>query len=308
MVIYDEASSIPDAIWDVTEGAMTTPGALWFVFGNPTRNTGRFYDSFAKYRRRWHRYNVDARGSRLVNQEQVADWIADHGEDSDFVRIRVTGAFPRQGNWQFIATQAVQDARMRRPVPMGALVMGIDVARFGDDQTVFLLRQGEAIKKIERHRGLDTMQVAGRAAETIDKWRPAAVFIDGAGVGGGVVDRLKQLGFRVVDVNGGSRATEDRRYANRRVEMWARVRDWLQAGGCLPDDNALAEDLCGPEYGFDATNRLVLEKKDDMRKRGIASPDAGDALALTFADPVWPEEEGPVPSDGGMQQYDPLKW
>lgn len=310
MVIYDEASAIADEIWDVSEGAMTTPGAMWLVFGNPTRNRGRFRDCFGKYQRRWHRHQVDARRSRLVNKEQVAEWIADHGLDSDFIRIRVTGQFPLQGNWQFISSRLVEQARLLRGVPLGPLVMGIDVARFGEDQTVFLLRQGEAIKKIERHSGLDTMQVASRAAETIQRWSPAGVFIDGAGVGGGVVDRLKQLGFRVIDVNGGSKATDDKRFANRRAEMWSRVRDWLQAGGCLPDDNALADDLCGPEYGYDPTNRITLEKKDDMRRRGLKSPDAGDALALTFADPVWPVEDeiARPPADTGMRDYDPLKW
>ncbi|MGE5537322.1 MAG: terminase [Gemmatimonas sp.] len=309
MVIYDEASAIPNEIWDVSEGAMTTPGAMWFAFGNPTRNTGRFRDCFMKSRT-WTRFKVDARTSRLVNQAQVQAWIAEHGVDSDFVRIRVTGRFPSQSNWQFISRELTDRARASPGVPFGPLVMGIDVARFGDDQTVFLLRQGEAIKRIERIRGADTMRVAGRAAEAIDRSRPAAVFIDGVGVGGGVVDRLKQLGFPVIEVNGGSRATDDRRYANRRAEMWARVREWLQAGGCLPrEDAALADELCAPEYGYDASNRIILEKKDDMKKRGLASPDAADALALTFADPVWvPADDEPPPRIETVADYDPLKW
>jgi hypothetical protein len=309
LVLYDEASSIPDEIWDVSEGAMTTPGALWLAFGNPTRTTGRFRECFGRFRHRWKTFQIDARTARLASAEQIGDWIADYGEDSDFVRVRVKGEFPRQGSAQFIAPALVDAARQRRSVGYGALVMGIDVARFGDDQTVFVFRHGDAVKHIARYRELDTMQVAGHVAEAIAKRRPAAVFIDGVGVGGGVVDRLRQLGFVIADVNAGGRATDERVYANRRVEMWGRMRDWLKAGGCLPhDDAALAADLTGPEYGFDSANRIILEKKQDLRVRGLASPDAGDALALTFADPVWPDHAEGVPREDGMRNYDPYTW
>lgn len=310
LVLYDEASSIPDEIWDVSEGAMTTPSALWFAFGNPTRTTGRFRECFGRLRHRWLTFQVDARRCRLASAEQIRNWIADFGEDSDFVRVRVRGEFPRSASNQFIGGDLVAAARARAPAGYGALVMGVDVARFGSDQTVFLVRRGDAVEHLERHRGLDTMQVAGRVAEAIAKRRPAAVFIDGVGVGGGVVDRLRQLGFAVVDVNAGGRAEDDRRYANRRAEMWGRVRDWLQSGGCLPpDDAALADDLTGPEYGFDAVNRIALERKEDMRRRGLASPDAGDALALTFADTVAPDVEDIIwERPQTMQDYDPYKW
>jgi hypothetical protein len=312
LVVFDEASSIPDAIWDVSEGAMTTPGALWFAFGNPTRTGGRFRQCFGRFRHRWNTVRVDARRSRIASQEQIGQWIADYGEDSDFVRVRVTGEFPRQGSAQFIAPALVDAARARRAVGHGALVLGVDVARFGEDQTVLAFRRGDAVRRIVRHRGLDTMQVAGRVAEAIVKRRPKAVFIDGVGVGGGVVDRLRQLGFAIADVNAGGRAGDERLYANRRVEMWGRMRDWLAAGGCLPADDALADELTGPEYGFDSANRFVLERKEDLRRRGLASPDAADALALTFADPVWPDEAPDdaaiVRRDSGMRDYDPYRW
>jgi hypothetical protein len=309
LVLYDEASSIPDEIWDVSEGAMTTPGALWLAFGNPTRTTGRFRECFGRLRHRWRTFQVDAQRSRLASAEQIRRWIADYGEDSDFVRIRVKGEFPRTSSNQFIDGELVRLAQTRSPVGYGALVMGVDVARFGNDQTVFLVRRGDAVEHVERHRGLDTMQIAARVAEVIASRRPAAVFIDGVGVGGGVVDRLRQLGFVISDVNAGGRAADDRLYANRRAEMWGRMRDWLQSGGCLPqDDTALADDLIGPEYGFDAGNRILLERKEDMRRRGLASPDAGDALALTFAEAVWPDAPELDRVETGMCDYDPYRW
>jgi hypothetical protein len=309
LMLYDEASAIADPIWEVTEGAMTTPGALWFAFGNPTRTRGRFRECFGRGRNRWRTFQVDARNARLASREQIDDWIADYGEDSDFVRVRVKGEFPRIGSTQFIPPALVDAARARRSLGEGALVMGIDVARFGDDQTVFLFRQGEAVKHIQRFRGLDTMQVAARAGEEIVKRRPHAVFVDGIGVGSGVVDRLRQLGFIVCDVNAGAAASNARMYANRRVEMWGKMRDWLRAGGCLPrDDAALADDLTAPEFSFDSTNRIALERKQDLRARGLASPDAADALALTFAEPVWPDQLPIEAITAGMGDYDPYKW
>lgn len=306
LVIYDEASAIPDAIWEVTEGATTTPGALWFVFGNPTRSTGRFRDCFAsvggRFAHRWRTAQVDSRTSRLASRAQLDQWVADYGEDSDFVRVRVRGLFPRAGAEGFIPRDRVLAAVMRGREPdaedrsgVAARVLGVDVARFGDDASVILCRRGAAIDgPVERLVGLDTMQLADRVAGAIDRLRPDAVFVDGVGVGGGVVDRLRQLGYRVIEANFGEKASRPDAFANRGAECWSRMRDWL-ATAALPDDPALVEELVGREYGFDAMNRLQLERKQDMKKRGLGSPDAADALALTFYQPVRPGGSGARP-------------
>jgi hypothetical protein len=120
--------------------------------------------------------------------------------------------------------------------------------------------------------------------ELIETWRPDAVFIDATGMGWGVVDRLRQLNYGrlIYAVQTGEKADDENRYFNRRAELWGKTRDWLSEAGCLPQDDALARDLAAPEYEFDARNRLRLEKKEDMKARGMPSPDAADALALTF--------------------------
>lgn len=289
LVIYDEASAVDDAIWQVSEGAMTTPGAIWCAFGNPTRNTGRFRECFGKLRHRWVTRQIDSRSAKMANQAQIKQWIDDYGEDSDFVRVRVRGVFPRASDQQFISTDVVE-AAIARPVASdnGApLVMGVDVARFGSDQSVIRFRAGRDARSIPplKFRGMDTMQLAGMIADAANRRNPAAIFIDGNGVGGGVVDRLKSLGYRVTEVQAGAKARNERDHANKRAECWHAMREWL-ATGCIDDDRELHDDLIGPEYGFDSQNRLQLERKDDMAKRGLASPDNGDALSLTFAEPV----------------------
>jgi hypothetical protein len=288
-VIFDEASAIPEEIWDVTEGAMVTPGALWFAFGNPTRNTGRFRECFRRFRHRWRTRGVDSREARKADARQIARWIEDYGADSDFVRVRVRGVFPRAGFAQFIPEALIETARGRAPLLVAGqpVVMGVDVARFGDDSSVILARQGQEIVHLAEYRNFDTMRLAGLVAEAANRLGPAALFVDGAGVGAGVVDRLRSLGFRVVDVNAGAAAHEPGRFANLRAEMWSKLRDWLDGGGAIPADaRTLADDLAGPEYAFDERNRLRLEAKADMKARGLASPDFADALAMTFAQPV----------------------
>jgi hypothetical protein len=291
LMLFDEASAIADEIWDVTEGAMATPGALWVALGNPTRNSGRFRECFRRYRHRWTTRTVDSRRARKANGAQLARWVEDYGEDSDFVRVRVRGVFPRAGNSQFIPEDVVSAARAAEPAPSpdAPLILGVDVARYGDDASVILARAGSEIVEATSFRGLDTMQLAGRVAEAMARLRPDGVMVDGGGVGAGVVDRLRQLGHRVTDVNAGAQAQDDGRHANLRAEMWSRMRDWLKGGGSLANAAPeLIDDLGGPDYGFDAKGRLRLESKEDMKSRGVASPDWGDALALTFAYRVWP--------------------
>ncbi len=291
LVVFDEASKIDDKIWEVTEGAMTTIGAVWIAFGNPTQNTGRFKECFGRFRHRWICRQIDSRTAKMANKKQLEQWIEDYGEDSDFVRVRVKGEFPRAGSAQFIPSDLIEAAAGRVIRPENYLhapkVLGVDVARFGDDQTVFYVRQGLATLKVLKVRGKDTMWTASTAAVIYDEEKCHALFIDDTGVGGGVTDRLRQLGYRPIAVVVGETATDEKRYFNKRAEIWGAMRDWLKTGGCIPDDSELKADLEGPEYGFDAKERLQLEKKQDMKERGLASPDTAEALALTFAQPVY---------------------
>lgn len=290
--IFDEASAVPDVIWDVAEGGMTDGEPMWFAFGNPTRNSGRFRECFGKFRHRWITKQIDSRTAALPNKEQIKQWIADYGEDSDFVRVRVRGVFPRAGSMQLIPSDIVMEAAQRDPYTTiyDPLVMGVDVARFGEDQSVILCRRGrDARMHLERYRGLDTMQLAARVAACIAQQKPDAVFIDETGVGGGVVDRLRQLGHTVWGVNFGAAAdahVDGELVANKRAEMWVKMRGWLKEGGAIPNEPDLISDLIAVEYGYRDNGEIILEKKDDMRKRGLASPDLADALALTFAHPV----------------------
>ena len=289
LVIYDEASAVADIIWDVTEGAMTTPGAFWFAFGNPTRNSGKFRECFGKHRRRWNTRRVDARTCKMTNKAELNAWVNDYGEDSDFVRVRVRGEHPMAATNQLIGRDVAEAASAREhDVHIGTpKILSVDVARFGDNQSVASLRQGVKLWPQIKWRGLDTMQLAARVVELIMKHRPAAVFIDETGLGAGVVDRLRQLGFSVVGFNGGEKADQSDIYYNKRAEVWVRMRDWLKTAD-IPDDPELLDDITGPEYFFDHKHRMQLEKKEDMEKRGLSSPDCGDSLAMSFCYQVGP--------------------
>lgn len=295
LIIYDEASAIPDKIWEVSEGAMTDPRSIWCVFGNPTRNTGRFRECFYSDAKRWVTRNIDSRTCKMTNKRELAEWVETYGEDSDFVRVRIRGVFPRAGSMQFIPSDIV-DLSMAREVPYEAhyhlpIVVAVDVARYGDDKTVIMVRQGRKIIEMKKFTELSTMETARETATTIRDNRPAATFVDEVGVGAGVVDRLRQLGHEIIGVNAGVKPDDDETYYNKRAEMWDRMRTWLRDGGDLPNDKDLRASLIGVEYGYsDAKSgeKLRLERKADMKKRGLDSPDEGDALAYTFAERLAP--------------------
>ena len=293
--IFDEASAVPDKIWEVAEGGMTDGEPMWFVFGNPTRNTGRFFECFNAMRHRWTSRQIDSRTVQITNKTQISEWVSDYGEDSDFVRVRVRGVFPRASSLQFIPRDLVDEAMRRVPETISVYgrtaVVGVDVARFGGDQSVIRTRIGRdaATWAPLRFRELNTMQLASKVIEHVKLLKQAGlrvvIFVDGGGVGGGVVDRLQQLGYDVVEVQFGGKADDARKYANKRAEIWGRMKEWL-AGGCLAKDEALATDLTAVEYGFKPDDTILLESKESMKKRGLASPDDADALAVTFAQPV----------------------
>ncbi|HIJ83739.1 MAG: terminase B protein [Magnetococcales bacterium] len=305
-LFFDEASAIPDSVWEVAEGAMTDANTeiLWCCFGNPTLASGRFHSCFGRFKHRWITRQIDSRTCRLTNKGQIQQWIDDYGEDSDFARVRVRGLFPRSGSNQFIPGTAVERCRhcKAQGYESQPRILGIDVARFGEDQTVFALRQGRKLHPLIKMRGLDTTQTSARAAKIIRQWRPHAVFVDGVGIGGSVVDQLRQLGFDIIEINAGHSAMEPQKYFNLRAEMWGRMRDALIHGMELPDDPELLGELTSVEYGFSPTQQVRLEKKEMMKRRGLSSPDCGDALALTFSRSVAPfheDETACYPEDVG---------
>jgi hypothetical protein len=301
VLIFDEGSAISDKVFEVAEGVMTDENTqiIWLVFGNPTRNSGRFRDLFGKLKARWVTRKIDSRAVEGTNKALIQEWIDDYGEDSDFVRVRVRGEFPRAGSTQLIQSDVVDLARKREATAnlRDPLIIGVDVARFGDDSTVICMRRGRDARSIPwiKLRGVDTMGVAARVAELYRQYNPDAIYIDGGGPGGGVVDRLMQLKVPVIEVSFGGSA--DRgvmnqdgavKYANKRAEMWGSMRDWLR-GGSIPDEAELAGQLTGTEYGYvmrEGQDKILLESKKDMKKRGLSSPDEADALALTFAYPI----------------------
>jgi len=288
VAMWSGNSGVDDVIWEVTEGAMTTEGACWATFGNPTRNTGRFRECFGSFRHRWTTYKVDGRDALMTNKVQLNQWIEDYGEDSDFCRVRIKGEFPRAGSNQFIPSDFVERCiAANLPDDLEATkALGVDVARFGTDQSIILRRHGRKVAPLRKFRGVDTMQLAAYVAEEIDEWEPDAVFVDGNGLGAGVVDRLRSLNYRVIDVLGQSSPNNKDKYANKSAEMWGEMRDWLRGDSQIPDDPGLRDGLIGREYGHNARNAIQLEKKEDMKARGLVSPDEADALALTFAEPV----------------------
>lgn len=289
VLIADEASAISDKIWEVAEGALTDEDTeiIWIVLGNPTQNTGRFRECFGRFKHRWKRFQIDSRQVEGTTKAQLEKWVEDYGEDSDFVRVRVRGEFPRAGSNQFISNDVVASCRKYKAQGFEGLpkILAVDVARFGDDQTVIGIRQGRKVRILAKLKGLDTAQVSERVISFIKQESPDALVIDGTGIGAGVVDQIRYRGFDdgLFEFHGGNRANDASMYFNRRSEAWGKMHDALREGMEIPNDPELEMDLTGPQYGFTGKQQIQLEKKEDMKARGLSSPDCGDMLAMTFA-------------------------
>lgn len=292
--IFDEGSGIERVIWEAAHGGLTDGEPFWFVFGNPTRNSGAFYDCFHRERHRWLTRQIDSRHCELPNKRLIEKWIQDHGEDSDFVRIRVKGEFPHQSSDQLIPTDTVDRARVAQVASGGSdvIVPGLDVARSGSAESVLVFRVGRDARSLpwlichERDSMRLARLVTGRVAELQRAGlHVAPICVDAGGVGGPVYDRIRELGFKAMPVDFGGDADDKTRYGNKAAEMWVRMRDWLAdvGGAAIPDDPVLAEQLTTREREFDDHQRFWLESKDDLAERGEESPDRADALALTFA-------------------------
>jgi hypothetical protein len=301
LVVFDEASTIADEIWTVTRGALTDADTqiIWCRYGNPTRTTGEFFKQCSSPKRNaYHR--VDSRNVRFTNKGQIAAWVDDYGEDSDFVRVRVKGQFPRAGYSNFISPGLVTDARRRQIAPAVyqayQKILACDPARFGDDFTVITLRQGLKVLWQVKLSGYDGHDVAARLHEFLrgdptrqredkhDASGAACIVYDAIGNGADLdtaLRRIPNLGVPLIPVMWGQPAKNAKEYFNQRSECWGTMRDWLSTGS-IPDDDELANELSSLDYGYDGTFRIQLQSKKDIKKNGGKSPDCADSLALSF--------------------------
>ena len=290
LLVFDEASGIPDAIWDVAQGFFTenTPHRFWMAFSNPRRNSGYFFETFNSKRDFWTTTQIDARTVEDTDKSVYEQIIAEYGEDSPQARVEVYGEFPSAGDDQFIPPRLVEEAfrREKHKDTTAPVIIGVDPARSGADSTVICVRQGRDIVSIKRYKGDDTMTVVGHVIEAIEDYNPALVVLDEGGLGYGILDRLHEQRYKVVrGVNFGWKAKNPVMWGNKRAELWGAMREWLK-GAAITEDKQLKADLTGPKTKPDSSGTIFLESKKDMKSRGLASPDAADALAVTFAFPV----------------------
>lgn len=295
ILLFDESSAIADDIFRHAEGAWTDKDTdiICIMFGNPTRNTGYFFDAFHKMSHRWHCYHTDSRKVRITNKAQIQQWVDDYGEDSDWVRVHVQGLFPNTSSLQFIPSHLVEAARSRHihefEYNFAPVIIGVDPAWGGGAETVIFLRQGNMSKMLAAFRNQDDVYTAGLIAQWEDEYKADAVFID-LGYGTGIFSAGKNMGRSWTLVSFGGKSGNPG-MLNKKAEMWDSTRTWLKEGGCIPNDPKLCDQLTGPEYRVKLNGQVMVEGKDEMEKRGLESPDRAEGLALTFAFPVRGKEQ-----------------
>ena len=293
LFIVDEASGVDPIIFEVGEGAMSTAGAKTLLTGNPTRTSGYFYDVFNKMKKWWVTSTVSCSESSQSTDIYVQQMADKWGTESNVYAVRVLGEFPKDDDDAVIPRALLHSAVDRDIIihPSEPVIWGLDVARFGSDKTALCIRKGRSMPNpIETWQGKDTMQVAGIIKGKYDKVlrfdteRPTAIMVDSIGIGAGVVDRLREMGLPVRGVNVAESASVDTLYARLRDELWFRAKDYFEGKDvtmCADDD--LIEELASVKFAYTSLGKLKAESKDEMKKRGLPSPDLADAFCLTLA-------------------------
>ena len=291
LYVVDECSGIPDVIFEVAQGALSSPGAKIIMTGNPTRTSGYFYDAFNVNADRWYHMTVSCLDSERVSQDFIDDMARQYGEESGVYKIRVLGEFD-EGEGDHVVSRALADAAVKRqvePTETGPTVWGLDVSRTGGDRTALCKRRGNAVLEVISWRGLDLMETCGRVKAEFDNARwdvvPEEICVDSIGLGAGVADRLNELGLPTRAVNVAESSAMGDRFMRLRDELWWSAREWLEQRDCvLPDDEQLVNELCLPTFAYTSNGKIKIESKDESKKRyGGKSPDLADALVLTFA-------------------------
>lgn len=313
LIVFDEASAIHNLIWEVTEGALTDEDTeiIWCCFGNPTQNIGRFRECFSKFAHRWVTRNIDSRTAKMTNKRQLQKWVDDYGEDSDFVRVRVRGLFPNASANALIGPDDIKRSMERHytedQVAYAPVILGVDVAREGDDQSAIARRKGNIAFPIKTMRIPDTTLVAEQVKQVWGKHDADACFVDmTGGFGAGVVDMLRLSSYDPMGVHFASAST-DPQYFNKRSEMYMKAAKWIKETGQMPDDQELADELMAHTYAF-VKDKFRICEKDEVKATLGRSPDKADAFVLTFAFDVAPktaQQRLGLPSQPKRQEYNP---
>ena len=286
LLIADEASAIPEKVFESAAGSMSGHAATTILIGNPTRNSGLFFETHHKLVDDWHCMHVSCLSNPFVSEDFVKQIASTYGETSNAYRIRVLGEFSLHDDDTLIAAELV-DSAMERDVVLDKgepILFGVDVARFGSDRTVICKRQGNVVLEFQSWSGADLMETVGRIVSHAERDNPAEILVDSIGLGGGVADRLRELGWNVRDVNVSESSAMNTQAAKLRDELWLAVKDWLVQRSCkLPKNENLRQELVAPTYTFTSTGKIKVEGKDSLKKRGMRSPDIADALCLTFS-------------------------
>jgi phage terminase large subunit len=290
LLIADEASGVPEAVFEAAAGSMSGHNATTILLGNPTRSVGYFYETHHRLKSEWWTRKVSCLDSPRVSDAYVSEMKSRYGEESNAFRIRVLGEFPRSDDDTVIPVELVESAQNRdtRASPTAQTIWGLDVARFGTDKSALCKRQSNVVHEIRKWAGLDLMQLTGAVVAEYESSpsnaRPTVIMVDSIGLGAGVVDRLKELGLPARGINVSESPALGATYVNLRAELWFRAKQWLEARDCrIPKDEQLFAELVGPRFSFASNGKMKVEGKDEMRRRGLGSPDAADAFCLTFA-------------------------
>lgn len=290
LLLADEASGIPEAVFEAASGSMSGEHATTVLTGNPTRNTGFFYDTHNRLKEDWYTMHVSCVDSPRVADDFVEDMKRRYGEDSPAYHVRVLGNFPPSEEDTVIPVSLIEHA-MNTQIKIHeetTAVWGLDVARQGGDSSVLCKRQGPVVHPLTVWRNLDLMQLTGAVKADYDATapskRPMEIIVDSNGFGAGVLDRLRELGLPARGLNVSERAMAKDTYLNMRAELWFKCKAWLEGMDVsLPKDDGLYAELAAPRYMFTSSGKMQVESKEAMKKRGVRSPDKADALCLALA-------------------------
>ena len=292
LLIVDEAAAVHEKIFESAYGSLSQENAKMCLIGNPTRNSGYFYETFHRVKDEWTNFQVSCLDSPRVSKSYINEMRNLYGEDSAMYKIRVLGEFADEEEAGFISPSIIRSAIGRdiEASPSSPIIWGLDVARMGRDRSALCKRQGGVIlEKIKTWKKLDLMSLAGEIMNEFENTQPEKqcqeLLIDSIGIGAGLTDRIAEIGIipcRGINVSESSALVNE--CGNLRAELWYKAREFFEKKTCkIPDDPELVKELSAPRYKFDSRGRYLIESKDEMRKRGEKSPDLADAFCLTFA-------------------------